>query len=196
MSSSTQDIIQTYNKTFSEILLDYLTVSNTLHNNDTIASFKSQSIITSYDIIELEISLNTLAIHLQTIKAKLANTDEHDENYTKSINATNVADVADVADVAISVANASSDQEIDSLVNKAIKDIMPLMMLHMMNNDKKSILHTNPQGNPIINSFTELISKASNAYTQDLQTARTVINNSKPYLYSYGDEINNGDDLD
>ena len=190
MSSSNQDIIQIYNKTFSEILLDYLTVSNALHNNDTIAKFKSQFIITSYDIIELEISLNTLAIHLQTIKDKLANTDEHDdndENHKKSIK---VTDTVDSVDTSIT----SSDQEIDSLVNKAIKDIMPLMMLHMMNNDKKSILHANPQGNPIINSFTELIGKASNAYIQGSQTARTVINNTGPGPYDI--EINNGDDLD
>ena len=57
MSSSNQDIIQIYNKTFSEILLDYLAVSNALHNNDTIAKLKSQSVITSYDIIELEKTL-------------------------------------------------------------------------------------------------------------------------------------------
>jgi hypothetical protein len=188
MSSSNQDIIQIYNKTFSEILLDYLAVSNALHNNDTIAKLKSQSVITSYDIIELEISLNTLAIQLQTIKDKLANTDEHDDQkHTESIK---VTDTVDSVDTSIT----SSDQEIDSLVNKAIKDIMPLMMLHMMNNDKKSILHANPQGNPIINSFTELIGKASNAYIQGSQTARTVINNTGPGPYDI--EINNGDDLD
>lgn len=168
------NIIKTYNTTFSEIVQDYLTVSNSLHNNDNISELKSQGIISIDDLVEFEIALNTLAIQLQNIKYKLNLVNSAENSNTKTNQQLSNKNV--------------QDDNTSKLVNNALSDLMPLIMIHMLNNDAYSILNNNS----VINNFKEKVKKASiptplsSTNQQSLQHTNSQTN---LHQHSYADDV-------
>jgi len=147
------NVIHTYNQTFSDITRDYLYVSHILHNNENISQLTDNKILDFNDIVDFECALNNLAVHIQNIKFKLMATENRkSEQVTQAIPNKN---------------QLSKDQETaletDKMLNKTINEVLPLFMLHLMNNDPNSILNKNP-ALASIKSTMEQIQSASNQF--------------------------------
>jgi hypothetical protein len=132
-----QDIVKTYNQTFTELLGDYLTVANLLRNNETIDNYRSNGTIEFDDIVEFEIALNTLAVQIQNLKYKLQLANNNPANPTNPANTTNT-------DSNNQDAKQQAHHQTNKLINNALLDFLPFIMLHMMNNDAYSILNNSP----------------------------------------------------
>jgi hypothetical protein len=150
------NVVKTYNQTFSDITRDYLYVTNILHNNEQINRLTSNNTIEFNDIVDFECALNNLAVHIQNIKFKLMATENRKlEQITQAIpNQNQQNQLSKEQDLAL---------QTDKMLNKTINEVLPLFMLHLMNNDPNSILNKNP-ALASIKSTMEQIQSASNNF--------------------------------
>lgn len=146
------NVIQTYNQTFSDIMRDFLYVTNILHNNEQINLLTSNNTVDFNDIVDFECALNNLAVHIQNIKFKLMAIEQRQSKQQQ---------------IQQQQTQLSKEQELalqaDKMLNKTINDLLPIFMLHLMNNDTNSLLNTNP-AMASIKSTMENIQKASNNF--------------------------------
>jgi hypothetical protein len=107
------------NNDFTELTQSYLSICNILEPN--IELIKKDPVF-SNEIIKCQATINDLIIQIQNINFKIQ-TLQHDtenEHEHEDIN---------------------KPTETDKIVDKTIQDMLPLFMLHMMNNDPNSIIN-------------------------------------------------------
>lgn len=122
------DYLENLNSLFVELTSNYLETSNLLiqhfntsdTNNDTNNDTHTNPLLDN-NIMQVEASMNDLLINLQNLKFSLGSIiDKPISNSCKVPPLTS---------------------EMDKLINKAIKDMMPMMMMHLMQIDPNSILN-------------------------------------------------------
>jgi len=105
------------NNNFTELTQSYLGICNILEHK--IELIKKDSIFAN-DIIKCQFTINDLIIQLQNIKFKIDTIVFETENETEDNN---------------------QPSETDKFVDKTIKDMLPVIMLHMLKNDPNSIIN-------------------------------------------------------
>jgi hypothetical protein len=104
------------NNDFTELTRSYLSICNTLETK--IEVIKKDPLF-SNEIINCQITINDLIIQLQNIEFKIQTLQDNLEEDQET----------------------NKNKETDKIVDKTIYDMLPLFMLHMMNNDPNSILN-------------------------------------------------------
>ena len=116
--------IENLNSLFVELTSNYLETSNLLiqHFNTSDTNYDTHTNpLLDNNIMQVEASMNDLLINLQNLKFSLGSIIDKPIS-----NSCNVPPLT---------------SEMDKLINKAIKDMMPMMMMHLMQIDPNSILN-------------------------------------------------------
>lgn len=113
------------NKTFNEMTMAYLDVCSNLHILDNI----NDDIIDN-NINKISACINDLLINLQLLKFNIENIQFNEQLPTTEKKHSS------------SVENTISHTNNEKLVNKTIKDLLPLFMSYMMSIDNNSIINT------------------------------------------------------
>jgi len=106
------------NNEFTELTQSYLSICNTFEPN--IELIKKDPVL-SNEIVKCQATINDLIIQLQNIKFKIQTLQDDIEIEEDQ--------------------ETNENNETDKIVDKTIYDMLPLFMLHMMNNDPNSILN-------------------------------------------------------
>jgi hypothetical protein len=190
-------VLDNLNKTFSEITEKYISIcskfginKNAINNDELLQN----------DIMVLQVSMNDLTIQLQNLNFKM---DILDDNDTKDTN--NNKDTKDTRDTILKTYNVNDNTASDNLdpttnqlIDKTMKEMLPLFLCALMNNDKDSILNNNTfmqnikeTMNLISNTTQTSLKCQSNSYTQPNMT--TISRQTQAFSEKY---VNNPDDLD
>lgn len=137
MANKNLEILEDLNKSFSNMSQSYVSICSKLGiYNKTI----KDDIILRNELMLLQVSMNDLEIQVQNICYKL-----------------------DALETDITICqNIQLDTNTNNLIDKTIKDMLPLFCLALMNNDDKSILRNNEFNNEFMKSFEEMIVSNSN----------------------------------
>jgi hypothetical protein len=133
-------VLDNLNKTFSEITEKYISIcskfginKNAINNDELLQN----------DIMVLQVSMNDLTIQLQNLNFKMDILD--DTKDTK-----NTKDTKDTRDTILKTDNENDNTASDNLdlttnnlIDKTMKEMLPLFLCALMNNDKDSILNNN-----------------------------------------------------
>ena len=179
------NVILTYNNTFADITRDYLQITNQLYNNDTINKLTDANILEFDDIVNLEMSLNTLHIHLQNIKFKLNLQPDSTDVKNNMNNATNQLSISN------EFLNDTTQNllKTDKLLNKTINDMLPLFMMHLMNNDPESLLNSNTFANTFNAKMHETFANARIHTNTPMNTHQNTTDSQTKYNYSPADDL-------
>lgn len=161
--------IEDMNNLFTEITKNFLAIcsvynqkekflKNTNNNSQDVLDEIFNDNILLNEIIQMKISMFDLSIQMQNIKFKLEQIN--DNSNTTSITTNNTKENTLCKD------NKSRETELppdtDKLINTTIQQMLPLMMLALMNNDANSILNSNT----FMNNFKNNIAKISKQSTE------------------------------
>lgn len=134
------------NNDFTELTQSYLGISNLLEHK--IELIKKDPVLAN-EVIKCQATINDLIIQFQNIKFKIETIEpETEENNQPS--------------------------ETDKFINKTIQDMLPIIMLHMMNTDPNSILNK-----PTMQSDTQTKNNTTlnaNTISKMLSLATTLMN--------------------
>ena len=119
------------NKTFNEMTMAYLDVCSNLHILDNV----NDDIIDN-NVNKISACINDLLINLQLLKFNIENIQYNEQLPTSEKPHSPVIENSDAN------ANANANAKNEKLVNKTIKDLLPLFMTYMMSIDNNSIINT------------------------------------------------------
>ncbi len=190
-------VLDNLNKTFSEITEKYISIcskfginKNAINNDELLQN----------DIMVLQVSMNDLTIQLQNLNFKMDILDDNDTTDTKD-----TKDTKDTNNTILKTDNENDNTASDNLdlttnnlIDKTMKEMLPLFLCALMNNDKDSILNNNTfmqnikeTMNLISNTTQTSLKCQSNSYTQPNMT--TISRQTQAFSEKY---VNNPDDLD
>lgn len=158
------NIIEGLNKSFNEFSQNYIAFCSKFAFKRS--DIKNNSVLIN-ELMTLDVSINDLVIQLQNINFKIdaiQNQDEFDDGES----------------------DPPLDKETNKLINKTMKEMMPLFFCALMNNDKKSIL----KDNKFMQSAVETMSQLSYQIPNTNITSNTSTSNTKY------DSSHNVDDVD
>ena len=189
------NILENLNKTFSEITEKYISFcsnfsmkQNAINNDELLQN----------DITVLQISMSDLTVQLQNINFKMDILDNTNENNKTNENNNTNNTILKTYNVNDNTASDNLDPTTNYLIDKTMKEMLPLFLCALMNNDKDSILNNNTfmqnikeTMNLISNTTQTPIKCQSNSYTQPNMT--TISRQTQAFSEKY---VNNPDDLD
>lgn len=143
---------QELNKLFTEITADYLeicsavgAISNSDYESHLETEHPGMKMILESNLMQVCASMNDLAIHLQALKYSIQSiprpTNHKPIDTNTNTNTTNPFDIINKIINPDTVSDLEIPPDSNKLINKAIKDIMPMLMMHLMKIDKDSILN-------------------------------------------------------
>ena len=191
------NILENLNKTFSEITEKYITFCSNFYMKQN--SINNDELLQN-DIMVLQVSMNDLTIQLQNLNFKMDILDDNDTTDTKD-----TKDTKDTNNTILKTDNENDNTASDNLdpttnqlIDKTMKEMLPLFLCALMNNDKDSILNNNTfmqnikeTMNLISNTTQTSLKCQSNSYTQPNMS--TISRQTQAFSEKY---VNNPDDLD
>jgi len=158
------NIIEGLNNAFSELSQNYKELSNGLALKKK--EIKNDELLIT-ELMILEISINELVNQLQNINIKI-----------DALPASGINSELNIKPL---------DNDTSKLINKTMKEMMPLFLCALMNNDKNSILNSNP----FMKSAIDTMAKLSNMMPQSHQQSKSQVPTPLEY-----DSAHNVDDVD
>jgi hypothetical protein len=173
------NIIEGLNKAFNEFSQNYIAFCSSF-------AYKKKDInndpLLVNELIMLEISINDLVIQLQNINVKIdalqsRNIDNEEPFYYGGLNTEQHIKPL--------------DNDTNKVINKTMKEMMPLFLCALMNNDKNSILNSNTFMQSAINTMEKLSNTMPPSYQISHQQSKSQV--ATPLEY---DRAHNVDDVD
>lgn len=171
------NIIEGLNNAFNELSQNYKELSNGLSLKKK--EIKNDELLIT-ELMILEISINELVIQLQNINIKI-----------DALPASDIVKVFHSGGINSELNIKPLDNDTNKLINKTMKEMMPLFLCALMNNDKNSILNSNPFMQSAINTMAKLSNMMPPSHQKSHQQSKS--QDSNPLEY---DSIHNVDDVD
>jgi hypothetical protein len=166
------NIIERLNKNFNEFSKNYIDFcSNIAYKKKDV----NNDILLSNELMLLEVSIHDLVVQLQNITIKI---DAMQNNSIDSVSDNLCQTDGSYLSSSYLPVLPDLDNDTNKLINKTMKDMMPLFFCSLMNNDKDSILNNNTFMQNVIN------------------TMETISNNQSQKQPTFYDSSKNIDDVD